>query len=64
MTVPIFAVIIVAVNVGTFGSVETAWKILGCGVAGGVGFFVLGGILHVAFSSLWYFVDEFDKWEI
>ena len=61
---PIFAVIIVAVNVSMFGSVEVAWKILGHGVAGGVGFFILGGILYVTFSFLWYLFDDFDNWEI
>jgi hypothetical protein len=62
LTMPIFAMIIVAVNVGMFGSVEVGWKILGYGVAGVVGLFVLGGILYVAFSFLWYVFDEFDNW--
>jgi hypothetical protein len=60
LILPLYALSIVAVNMGLFGSVEVAWKVVGYGVAGAIGFLILGGILYVILSLAWHFLHYFD----
>lgn len=64
LALPALAVIFIAFNVGMFGSVDLAWKILAYGVGGSGAIMIIGGALYVAFSFLWKVFDDFDNWEI
>ena len=49
---PSLTTVIVALNLGVFGNIQQAWKVLACGLAGGVGLYVLFVMWYMVTVSL------------